>query len=206
MPGVAYITELNTIFKMRYLLLSFLSSPLWSCDFSISDKPQAPIEWYAFQTSTFQLKDILDSIVSASPNLYYDSTDYFKKLNLNVIYGRDTINYLLHFSGDHLDWVTKPDSAYLALDAFGRLQSKNTWDESKELTSMEKNEYHQKFKSIIISLLDSLCKKSNSYVIKQINDQITNPRWVICRNPKSICDTFVMSREKGDYILYDTTH
>jgi hypothetical protein len=191
---------------MRYLSFSFLVFLFCSCDFSISDKPQKQIEWYKFHTSTFQLKDILDSIVSANSNLYYDSTDYFKKLNLNVIYGRDTINYLLHFSGDNLDWVTKPDSAYLALDAFGRLQPKNTWDESKELTSKEKDEYHRKFKSTVIDLLDSLCKKSNPYAIKPINDQTAKPRWVICKSSKSFCDTLIMIIEKGDYILSDTTN
>jgi hypothetical protein len=177
-----------------------------SCDFTISNKPEEPIEWYAFHTSTFQLKDILDSIVSANPNLYYDSTDYFKKLNLNVIYGGDTINYLLHFSGDHLDWATEADSAYLALDAFGRLQQKNTWDESKELTSNEKNEYHLKLKTTVINLLDSLGKRSSPYLIKSINDQTTNRHWVICKSSKSLCDTFLMIRENGDYILCESTH
>jgi len=191
---------------MRILFASLLVTLFFSCDFSISNKPHEPIELYKFSTSTFQLKDILDSIVSTNPDWYYDSTDYFRQLNLNVIYGRDTIAYLLHYSGDHLDWATRPDSAYLALDAFDRLQPKNTLDESKVLTTKQKQQYLEKFKSSVIKLLDSLSKSKPRYVIKPIDNDIKNSRWIICKGLKYKCDTFKMIIDKGDYILSDTFH
>ena len=179
---------------------------LSSCDFSISNKPQEPIEWYSFGRSTFQVNDLLDSMVSANPNLFYDSTDYFKQIELNVIFNLDTIKYFLHLSGDQLDWATKPDSAYLALDGFDRRQPENTFDENKALNTQEKKEYHQKFKDIIIRALDSIIKKEPHYIIKPVTDQaVESSRWIICKTPKSPCDTFKMRREKGYYILTNDT-
>lgn len=171
----------------------------------MSNKPREPIEWYSFNTSTFQLKDLLDSLVFSNRNLFYDSTDYFKQKELNFISGRDTIKYFLHFSGDHLDWATKPDSAYLALDGFDRCQPENTFAENKTLNAQEIMHYHQKFKHAVINLLDSLIKREPRYIIKSLTNEPTElSRWIICKPLISSCDTFTMQRENGYYILSDS--
>jgi len=190
---------------LKKLSIPFIFLLLSSCDFSISNKLQEPIEWYSFGTSTFQLKDLLDSMVFSNRNFFYDSTDYFKQKELNFIYNRDTIKYFLHFSGDHLDWATKPDSSYLALDKFDRRQPENTFDENKTLNAQEIGQYHQKFKQAVINLLDSLIKREPRYIIKSLTDEPTeSSRWIICKPRISSCDTFIMKREKGYYILSDS--
>lgn len=178
-----------------YLLLFTLL--LSSCEVKISNEQHKPLEWYSFPVSTLQLKDVLDSMVSADANLFYDKREFFAERHLNAVFNQDTIKFLLHFSGDYLDWVTKTDTAYLALDALGRRQSEDLLGFGKALNKGDEEKYHKLFESTVIASLDSVVKKSTTYSIRPLSSQITSPsQWIICKGIEMKCDTFWMIREQ----------
>lgn len=180
-----------------------------SCDFRISNEPTIPVDWYVFPSSTYQVRDILDSLVSNRPELFYDSCTFFKEIHLNIIDDTDTIVYYMYFSGDELDWVTNPDSTFLALkNIFKKKRFHGDVFSKKALSDEEKEKYHDYFSEKIYQVIDLKVKQSTSYLIKSIDEN--KFKWLICRDHLNhFCDTFWLIREQqgrnaGYYILSDT--
>ena len=136
-----------------------------SCLFKSNDKFE-PIKVFSFQTSKFQVKDVIDSIVKKDTTLAFQKlTDYIdtfifeRSFCLTMINGPDSIKYFYYFSGDVKEWLVSNDSTLLIF-SYISINGKTYDAESIKRTGSEK--------------MQKILNFFNQHIIIQITESIRN--------------------------------
>jgi hypothetical protein len=197
-----------TIFRKISLwicLFTILSSS--KCHiFQISNDEVEPISIFTLQSSKFQIKDILDSLVYHDTALNYKKlSEYIDTFILDKSFlichkiASDSVNYFIYFSGDVKEWFQNVDSTLIVLKFLSI--NGDTYEAKKfnRLPKKEKEKYLGFFVDRIINNLDkqiAVLPKYRIQIIDSTKKGSIEGEGVVC-NYFGKCDTLLIKYLDG---------
>jgi len=193
---------MNTVFGV---LLVICTISEWSgC--RRTDEKFEPIEVYSLQTSKFQVKDIIDSIVKQDATFaFQELTDFIdtfifeRAFCLTRLDNPDSIKYFYYFSGDVKEWLISTDSTFLVLSY---ISVKGKTYDAKAIKKADA----EKVKNILYLFNQHVINPAIEYVkilprydirmIDSVRAGGLSGKGVICRERKR-CDTLLLKYIDG---------
>ena len=187
------------------VLLTVFSISHW-CGCHKSNDNFEPIEVFSFQTSKFQVKDVIDSIVKQDTTLaFQELTDYIdtfifeRSFCLAKLNDPDSIRYFYYFSGDVREWLKSSDSSLLV---FSYISINGKSYDAKSIRGIENEKienilrlFDQRIINPAIVSIRSRPKYDIS-IIESLNPGVLGGRGVICKE-KGNCDTLLLKYIDG---------
>lgn len=171
-----------------------------------TDEIFVPIEVYSLQTSKFQVKDIIDSIVKQDTRLaFQELTDFIdtfifeRAFCLKRLDDPDSVKYFYYFSGDVKEWLMCTDSTFLVLSCIS--VKGNTYDAKaiKRANNEKIKNVLNLFNQQVIYPVKDCVKTLPRYdirIIDSIRAGSLSGKGVICRERKR-CDTILLKYIDG---------
>lgn len=193
---------MNLLFGAVFLICTVSQ---WSCGLKPKETFE-PIKVFSFQTSKFQVEDVIDSIVENDTALSFQAlTDYIdtfifeRSFCLKILNNPDSVKYFYYFSGDAKEWLMSTDSALLIF-SYVSINGKTYNAESIKRTESERIQAVLNFfdQHIISQVTESL-KNLPHYDIRIIDSQQVGNFGgigVVCKQ-KGECDTLVLKYIDG---------
>lgn len=192
----------NIVFSV--LLFFYTISELNGC--RRAEEKFEPIDVYSLQTSKFQVKDILDTIVKQDDRFafqeltnFMDTFIFERAFCLRRLDSPDSIKYFYYFSGDVKEWLTSTDSTLLVLSY---ISVKGKTYDAKAIKKADNDEIKNSlylFNKNIINPIMWYVKTFPRYDIRMIDSTNVgglSGKGVICRD-RTRCDTLLLKYIDG---------